>query len=76
MSEKLPAVEGRDLVRALQRAGFFVARIRGSAHIMRHPETGRMVSVHVHRGETIKRGTLAAILDDAGLSVEDLRQLL
>jgi DNA-binding transcriptional regulator PaaX len=33
-------------------------------------------TVHVHRGATIKRGTLAAILDDAGLSVDELRAIL
>jgi predicted RNA binding protein YcfA (HicA-like mRNA interferase family) len=75
MSEKLPAVEGRRLVRALERVGFAVVRIKGSAHIMRHAD-GRMVSVHVHKGTTIKRGTLASILDDAGLSADDLRDVL
>jgi predicted RNA binding protein YcfA (HicA-like mRNA interferase family) len=45
-------------VHALERAGFEVVRIKGSAHIMRHAN-GRMVSVHVHKGETIKRGTVA-----------------
>ena len=75
MSEKLPAIEGRRLVRALERAGFAVVRITGSAHIMRHAD-GRMVSVHVHKGAIIKRGTLAGILDDAGLTADDLRDLL
>jgi len=75
MSEKLPAIEGRRLVRALERAGFTVVRIKGSAHIMRQGK-GRMVSVHVHQGATIKRGTLAGILDDAGLTVDELRELL
>jgi predicted RNA binding protein YcfA (HicA-like mRNA interferase family) len=76
LSEKLPAVEGGRLVRALERAGFIVIRVRGSAHILYHPATLRMVSVHVHQGRTIKRGTLSGILDDAGLSAADLRQLL
>jgi predicted RNA binding protein YcfA (HicA-like mRNA interferase family) len=75
VSEKLPAVEGGRLVRALKRAGFKVVRIRGSAHIMEHPD-GRLTSVHVHAGATIKRGTLASILDDAGLTADDLRSLL
>jgi predicted RNA binding protein YcfA (HicA-like mRNA interferase family) len=35
-----------------------------------------MVSVHVHKGDTIKRGTLAGILDDSGLTADDLRGLL
>ncbi len=76
MSEKLPVVEGGRLVRALQRAGFVVIRIRGSAHFTENPENGRRTTVHVHRGDTIKRGTPAAILDDAGLTVDELRALL
>jgi predicted RNA binding protein YcfA (HicA-like mRNA interferase family) len=76
MSERLPVVEGGRLVRALERAGFVVIRIRGSAHFMEHPGSGRRTTVHVHRGETIKRGTLAAILDDAGLTADELRSIL
>ncbi len=76
MSEKLPAVEGGRLRRALERAGFIVIRVRGSAHFMEHPGTGRRTTVHVHRGDTIKRGTLAAILDDCGLTADELRKLL
>jgi predicted RNA binding protein YcfA (HicA-like mRNA interferase family) len=75
MSERLPVVTGDQLRRALERAGFAVARIKGSAHIMRHPD-GRMASVHIHKGEAVKRGTLSGILDDTGLSVDDLRRLL
>jgi predicted RNA binding protein YcfA (HicA-like mRNA interferase family) len=41
MSEKLPVVEGGRLVRALERAGFVVIRIRGSAHFMEHLGSGR-----------------------------------
>jgi predicted RNA binding protein YcfA (HicA-like mRNA interferase family) len=76
MSKKLPAVEGGRLVRALQRGGFIVIRIRGSAHFMENPGTGRRTTVHVYRGDIIKRGTLAAILDDSGLTVDDLTKLL
>jgi predicted RNA binding protein YcfA (HicA-like mRNA interferase family) len=75
MSEKLPAVEGADFCTRSSVAGFAVVRIKGSAHIMRHAD-GRMVSVYVHKGATIKRGTLAGILDDAGLSADDLRDVL
>jgi predicted RNA binding protein YcfA (HicA-like mRNA interferase family) len=75
VSDELPVVEGGRLVRALKRAGFEVVRIRGSAHIMEHPD-GRRTSVHVHAGATIKRGTLSSILDDTGMTADDLRVLL
>jgi predicted RNA binding protein YcfA (HicA-like mRNA interferase family) len=76
LSRKLPVVEGGQLVRVLERVGFHLVRVRGSAHIMHQPETNRIVSVHVHQGRAIKRGTLSGILDDAGLTADDLRALL
>jgi predicted RNA binding protein YcfA (HicA-like mRNA interferase family) len=75
MSEKLPVVEGGRLVRALKRAGFELVRIRGSAHIIEHRD-GRRTSVHVHAGAMIERATLDAILDDVGMTADDLRALL
>jgi predicted RNA binding protein YcfA (HicA-like mRNA interferase family) len=75
MSTKLPVVEGDKVRRALQRAGFDVIRVRGSAHFMEHAD-GRRTTVHIHSGTTIKRGTLAAILDDIGMTADDLRNLL
>ena len=62
MSTKLPIVDGDKLRRALQRAGFVVIRVRGSAHFMEHGD-GR-------------RTTLSAILDDVGISADELRDLL
>jgi predicted RNA binding protein YcfA (HicA-like mRNA interferase family) len=35
-----------------------------------------MTTVPVHAGQTLKRGTLAAILDDARMTADDLRRLL
>jgi predicted RNA binding protein YcfA (HicA-like mRNA interferase family) len=43
---------------------------------MEDPESGRRTTVHVHGSTTIKRGTLAAILDDTGLTADQLRDLL
>ncbi len=40
-------VSGRQVIRALQKAGFFVIRVKGSHHFMRHPD-GRTTVVPVH----------------------------
>lgn len=40
---RLPRIRGRDLLKALQRAGFEVVRVRGSHHFLRHPD-GRQTS--------------------------------
>lgn len=74
MGTKLPIVAGDKVRRALQRAGFIVIRVRGSAHFMEHPD-GRRTTVHIHSGQTLKRGTLSAILDDVGMTADELREL-
>lgn len=72
---RLPRLKAKQLVRALQRAGFKVIRIRGSHHYLRHPD-GRATVIPVHAGETIGPGLLATILRDVELSAEQLQDLL
>lgn len=64
------------MVRALLRAGWRRDHQRGAHVYLRYPERAGLVTVPVHAGETIKPKTLGSILDQAGLSVEDLRRLL
>lgn len=73
---KLPRVTGREVVRALERAGFVVDRQRGSHVILIHPQSRRRVSIPIHAGQTVKLGTLKGILDDADLTPEEFAQLL
>ena len=75
MPDSLPAVPGAKVVRALERAGFTVARISGSHHVMRHSD-GRTVVVPVHVGRDIARGTLRNILAIIGMDAEELKKLL
>jgi len=72
----LPVVSPRQLIRALERAGFFVHHIRGSHYYLRHPDKpGILVTVPYH-GRDLKRGTLRSILRQAGTSVDELVDLL
>lgn len=71
----LPTLTGRTLISALGRAGFVVARVRGSHHILKHPD-GRMTVVPVHAGETIGPGLLAKVLRDCRIDREVLKNLL
>ncbi len=75
MSERLPAVKPKELVRALERKGWQLDRVRGSHHILVHPEQRRALTIPVHNRE-LKTGTLASILRVAGITREELRQLL
>jgi predicted RNA binding protein YcfA (HicA-like mRNA interferase family) len=69
---RLPVVSGHDLIDALQRLGFDRARQKGSHVIMRRGPKG--CSVPLHR--ELKRGTLAAIIEQAGVTAEQLIEVL
>ena len=70
-----PQVNARRLLAALQRAGFEVRRQTGSHVILRHPESKRMAVVPQHPGALSPELTIS-ILKQAGLTAEDLRELL
>jgi predicted RNA binding protein YcfA (HicA-like mRNA interferase family) len=72
---KLRRVTGKQLLKALQRAGFEVVRIKGSHHLLRHPD-GRTTVVPVHAGEVIGPGLLNQILKDAELDRDSFSELL
>ncbi len=75
MPSTIPAVPGVKVVRALESAGFVVTRIKGSHHFMRHPD-GLVVSVPVHTGQDIPKGTLRQILTSIGMTPDEFRALL
>ena len=72
---KLPSLTGKEVIAALKKAGFEVARIRGSHHFLIHSD-GRRTLVPVHSGETIGSGLLGQILRDCQLNREEFRELL
>jgi len=71
----LPVLAGSRVVRVLEKAGFKVVRIRGSHHVLRHPD-GRGTSVPVHRNQDVRVGTLRGILRDCGLTADEFLDLL
>lgn len=70
---RLPRLTGRELIAVLKTFGFEVARVRGSHHLLRHPD-GRATAVPVHAGETLGPGLLTRVLADAGVSRDALRE--
>ncbi|HHW40114.1 MAG TPA: addiction module toxin, HicA family [Syntrophomonadaceae bacterium] len=72
---RLPRVSGKDVVRALKRAGFRVTHIRGSHYYLRR-SGGNLVTVPVHTDEILDLKTLKSILEQAGLTIEELIDLL
>ncbi|WP_066377236.1 type II toxin-antitoxin system HicA family toxin [Anabaena sp. CA = ATCC 33047] len=72
---QFPSVTGREVIAALFKVGFEVARVRGSHHILIHTD-GRRTVIPVHSGETIGRGLMAQILRDCQITREEFRELL
>ena len=76
MSQRLPAVKPRQVLRALQRAGFFIHHSTGSHHILKHPDKPALrVTVAVHNKD-FKRKTLASIIEQSGYTPEEFIKLL
>ena len=71
----LPTVTGRACIKALQRAGFTIDRQKGSHVTLIRDEPRARVTVPNHRKD-LKRGTLRAIIRQAGLSVDEFIALL
>ncbi len=74
MSRLPRSLSGNEVVRALRRAGFYFKRQKGSHIILRSDEPFAQVVVPAHR--SLDTGTLASILDGAGLTAEEFSELL
>lgn len=75
---KLPRdVSGDRLVKALGRAGWYVDHQVGSHVTLRNSERhGIKLVIPVHVGKPLKPKVLSRIIKEAGLTAEDLLQLL
>jgi predicted RNA binding protein YcfA (HicA-like mRNA interferase family) len=77
MTSGLPAVRAREVIRALQRAGFIEKRVSGSHCLLGHrDDPTRAVVVPLHGARDLKPGTLRSIIRQAGLTMEEFRDLL
>jgi predicted RNA binding protein YcfA (HicA-like mRNA interferase family) len=64
-----------ELVRRLRPLGVeFVRQAGGSHELWWHPESRRTTIIPRHAGRDIRRGTLAKILKDLGLDMQDLER--
>jgi len=71
---KLPRVSGRECAKALGKQGFILKRQRGSHMILRREKPFAQVVIPDHK--ELDRGTLRAIIRQAGLSVDAFIKLL
>ncbi len=70
----LPVVSGAQAVRAFERAGWVIARRKGSHVILKKPKAFHTLSVPDH--DELDPGTLRALIRKAGLTVEEFAAFL
>jgi predicted RNA binding protein YcfA (HicA-like mRNA interferase family) len=75
LSYRLPRISASEVIRVLEKIGFYLTRQSGSHKIYKNLE-GRRVTVPYHGSTILKLKTLKSILDDANLTVEEFIDLL
>ena len=71
---KLPVISGIDCIKALSKIGFEVYRQRGSHITMVRKSPPSQTTIPNHK--ELDRGTLQAIIRQAGLTIEEFVELL
>ncbi len=72
---KLPRLTARQIIAALEKAGFSLARQSGS-HMIYKNAAGKRVTVPFHASRILHPKVLKSILRDAGLAVVDLEKFV
>ena len=74
---RFPAVTAKDVIRAAKKLGFEFSRQSGTSHaVYKRQSDKHRVIIPNHPAVTVKRKTLAAIISDLGITVEEFRKLL
>jgi len=75
MSDKLPRVTAAEVIKTLEKTGFFCSRQSGSHKIYKNKE-GKRVTVPYHAGKILHPKVLMSILRDADMTVDRFKELL
>lgn len=67
---RFPAFAPKQVIRKLKRLGFVEKRQKGSHKIFRHVTTNARAVVPFHQ-QTVPKGTMMRLLDEAGISREE-----
>ena len=71
----VPVLRVTDVIKKLRRAGFvFDRQAKGSHEIWFHPDPHRRVVIPNHSGD-IPKSTLRKIIQQAGLTIEEFKEL-
>ena len=73
---KLPIISGLKIVKALNKIGFEHIRTSGSHMILTKKNDNGKVTIPIPNHKELAKGTLKAIIKQAGLKLEDFLALL
>jgi len=73
MAGKLPALKPKLIIRALERNGFYVHHTTGSHYILKKDKLRVTIAYH---NQDLRPSALKAIIEAAGLTVEQFLDLL
>ncbi len=76
MANRLPSLRPREVIRALEKAGFRLHHVTGSHYYFRRPQQPGPLVVVPFPSKELKRGTLLAIVEQTGLTTEEFGSLL
>lgn len=75
MSEKLPSLTPKKVIKAFERAGFVIARQSGSHVVLVNEITDKQIVIPYHSRD-IKNGLLIAQIKRAGVTIDEFKKLL
>ena len=76
MSRKIPTLAPKKLIRALERGGFTLYRVKGSHYQFIHPDNPNLLVVVPYHARDISRPLMKAIIKQAGLTAQEFLDLL
>ncbi len=72
----LPVLKPSDVIRKLRKAGFvFDRHAKGSHEIWYNPDSRRRTVIPNHPGKDIPKGTLRAIIQQTGFTIDEFIRL-
>ena len=72
---KVPPLKAREVIKILAKAGFVKWRQKGSHLSLYREEDNKALTVPMHFNRDIPKGTLRAIIGQAGMTVEEFLSL-
>jgi predicted RNA binding protein YcfA (HicA-like mRNA interferase family) len=64
------------VLQALQREGFFIHHTAGNHYVLKHPDKPALRVTLPYHNKDLKRRTLASIIEQAGMNVDEFIRLL